>query len=337
MKGVLLAAGEGKRMRPLTFRRPKPLVPVVDRPMIEHIITGAAQAGVDDWLIVIGHLKEKMVACLGDGSRLGVRISYQVQEAPTGTGAAALLAEEFVAGQSFFLSWGDIMVPARNYAHVVEAWREEQPYMVLSVNRIDDPWAGAAVYVENDRVTRIIEKPPRGTSTTNYNNAGVFVYPAGIFDYLRRVQPSARGERELPDAIQMLLHEGKRVRAVEMEGYWSDVASPQAAIELSGAMIYDREPSGLLIHPTATVSPEARLTAPVAIGPHCRVGVAQIGPNVCLLEGAQVEDGAVLTNCMVYAGAEVGGAARLEYAIAEEGTRVCGPLIGEPEAVAVEA
>jgi NDP-sugar pyrophosphorylase family protein len=181
LKGVILAAGLGTRMRPLTCRRPKPLVPVLDRPMIEHIVLGAVDVGVTELLIVVGYRGEMVEATLGHGERFGIPIRYEAQETQAGTGDAALIAEEFAGGEPFFLSWGDIVVSRRNYARLRQAWEEALPDLLLTVNEVPDPYEGAAVYVEDGRVTRIIEKPPKGTSTTNYNNSGIFILPPEIF------------------------------------------------------------------------------------------------------------------------------------------------------------
>ena len=119
-KAVILAAGVGTRMRPLTLRRPKPLVPVAGRPLIENIIGGLAAGGFTEIGLVVGYMQDLIRERLGDGRRLGARIEYIVQEEPAGTGAATLLAEEFVDGQRFFLGWGDIMVPPKSYREIAE-------------------------------------------------------------------------------------------------------------------------------------------------------------------------------------------------------------------------
>jgi NDP-sugar pyrophosphorylase family protein len=132
-----------------------------------------------------------------------------------------------------------------------------------------------------------------------------------------------------------MLGEGQRVRAVVIEGFWSDVASPQAALELNGAMILDRQPDGLLISPSARIAPGARLVPPVYIGPDCEVGAAEVGPDVCLLEGARVADGARLSRCMLYATASVPAPVQVEMAVLEEGQQARADLVGASEAVAV--
>jgi UDP-N-acetylglucosamine diphosphorylase / glucose-1-phosphate thymidylyltransferase / UDP-N-acetylgalactosamine diphosphorylase / glucosamine-1-phosphate N-acetyltransferase / galactosamine-1-phosphate N-acetyltransferase len=319
LKGVILAAGKGTRMLPLTQRRPKPLVPVLDRPMIEHIICGARDAGFDHLCLVIGHLGEMIRDHLGDGSSLGVRLEYVWQEVAGGTGAATLLAEEFIGGDPFFLSWGDIIVGPQTYQNVARAWHEEHPQAVLSLNYVDDPWEGAAVYVEDGYITRIVEKPPVGTSTTNYNNAGIFIFGAEILDILKETPDSKRGEKEVPDAIQTLLGQGARIRGLEVEGYWSDVARPATVLRLSSTLINHRCASGVLVDETAEIAPGAELVAPVYIGPGCRVGNAVVGPDVALMGATSVGDGARLSRSMSFGEACLGAGSQMCEAIIEEG------------------
>jgi UDP-N-acetylglucosamine diphosphorylase / glucose-1-phosphate thymidylyltransferase / UDP-N-acetylgalactosamine diphosphorylase / glucosamine-1-phosphate N-acetyltransferase / galactosamine-1-phosphate N-acetyltransferase len=331
VKGVILAAGKGTRMLPLTERRPKPLVPVLDRPMLEHIILGVRDAGVTDLLLIVAYLGEMIQAHFGDGSRFGVNISYCWQEGPAGTGAATLLAEEFVGDEPFFLCWGDIIVGPETYRNVTRVWREELPRAVLSVNWVEDPWEGAAVYVREGLVERIVEKPPRGTAQTHYNNAGIFVFGSEIFGILRELPLSPRGEIEMPDAVQRLMASGAAIGAVEVEGYWSDVARPGSVLSLNEAIIRHRTPGGLIVDEAASVSPAAALTAPVYIGPGCRTGAAAVGPNAVLVSDVTVADGALLREAMCLGRNAIGAGCAVRSAILEEdvglppGLQVCGP------------
>ncbi|HJN18675.1 MAG TPA: sugar phosphate nucleotidyltransferase [Armatimonadota bacterium] len=324
LKGVILAAGMGTRMRPLTYRRPKPLVPVLDRPMIEHIIDGAADAGVTELLVIIGYRADMIKETLGDGERFGLRIEYELQEKPAGTGDATLLAEDFIAGEPFFLSWGDIIVSRRNYARIGEIWRDEKPEMLLTLNVVDDPYEGAAVYVEDNRVVKIIEKPPKGTSTTNYNNAGIFIMPPEILPATKETGLSERGERELPEAIQLLLTRGARIRGVPIEGCWSDVARPAEVIQNNNALLTEGEIDGGAIHAATAITSEGVAThAPyiLADGAAAEEGVI-IGPGAHVLQGAKVGAGARIEHSLILAGATVGEGSVLEWAVVEEGHAV---------------
>lgn len=319
LKGVILAAGKGTRMLPLTERRPKPLVPVLDRPMIEHIITGARDAGVDHIALVVGYLGQMIREAYGDGSKLGVRLEYIWQEVPRGTGAGTLLAADFVGDEPFFLSWGDIMVAPETYTNVVRVWVEEQPEAILSLNWVEDPWEGAAVYVDDGGyIERILEKPPQGTSTTHYNNAGIFLLRPEIMEILRGVGESERGEVEFPDAVQALLRQGQRIRGLEVIGYWSDVARPSTLLELNGAMIRHRSADGIMVSDKARVSSQCRLVPPVYIGAGCQVGRADLGPGVTLGPDTVVADGAQLDNVVTFGANRIGAGSVLRHAILEE-------------------
>lgn len=242
MQAVLLAAGRGTRMGALTDACPKPLLMVAGRPIIEHIVAGFADAGVREVVVVTGYRGAQIEAALGDGGRLGVRIVYRHQQRAEGTARALLLARDALALASFALSWGDILVQPGLYTALVRRFRNHPCDALVAINAVDDPWAGAAVYVEADqRVTRIIEKPPRGSSTTRWNCAGVFVFDPVILDYATRVPRSSRGEYELPQAIAAMVADGRAVFSHPIDGYWSDVGTPadlqRAQVEFPAASV----------------------------------------------------------------------------------------------------
>lgn len=337
MKGVILAAGKGTRMLPLTERRPKPLVPVLDRPMLEHIVIGVRDAGIEDILLIVGYKGEMIRSHFGDGSRLGVNIQYREQDGPAGTGAATLLAEEFAGGEPVFVCWGDIIVGPETYTRITRVWREQHPRAILSVNWVDDPWEGAAVYVRDGLVERIEEKPPRGTAQTHYNNAGIFIFGPEIFGILRELPYSPRGEIEMPDAVQRLMASGAGIRAVEVSGYWSDVARPSSVLALNEVMIRHRASDGLMVHPQASLVGNPTLVPPVYVGPGCNVVSATVGPNAVLVRDVTVAEGAVVQGAMCFGRNTIGQGGTVRGAILEEDV-VLPPgwaLLGPDEAPAV--
>lgn len=224
---VVLAAGRGTRMGALTAATPKPLLAVAGQPIIARVLRGLARGGVRQAVVVTGYLGEQIEAALGDGHALGLSLTYRRQERPDGTARALLLAADLIAGAPFAVSWGDILVPTAFYGELLAAWAERPCDAQLAVNAVDDPWRGAAVYVDADwRVERIEEKPPRGTSTTGWNNAGIMAFAPVALDYARRLAPSPRGEYELPQAVAQMVRDGRAVRAVPVRGPWSDVGTP---------------------------------------------------------------------------------------------------------------
>lgn len=229
-QAVLLAAGRGTRLGDLTRDTPKPLLEVGGQPIIFRIIEGLAEAGVRDVTVVTGHMAEVLEASLGDGGRWGVTVRCVRQERLDGTARAAVLARPFLRDRPFFVGWGDIVVEAINYARVIEG--AEQTGASIAVNDVEDPWSGGAVYVDGDmRVLRIVEKPPKGTSTTRWNNAGLAVLPPAIWEQVDRLQPSARGEYELPQAIAAFVESGHPLAAVSIDGPWFDIGTPENLAE----------------------------------------------------------------------------------------------------------
>jgi dTDP-glucose pyrophosphorylase len=223
-------------MGDLTATTPKPLLRLRGRPIIEHILLGVGAAGIRDVVIVTGYLGEHIRAHLGDGGRFGCRLSYRRQAVADGTARALQLARDALDERPFVLSWGDVVIDPADYRALLPEFQRQPCDVLLTVNAVEDPWRGAAVYVDaNWRVTQLIEKPPRGSSHTPWNNAGIFVLTPGIFADIERLPRSPRGEYELPQAVAAVLARGGLVRALPLRGFWSDLGTPEdlAAAERS--------------------------------------------------------------------------------------------------------
>jgi UDP-N-acetylglucosamine diphosphorylase / glucose-1-phosphate thymidylyltransferase / UDP-N-acetylgalactosamine diphosphorylase / glucosamine-1-phosphate N-acetyltransferase / galactosamine-1-phosphate N-acetyltransferase len=229
VKAVVLAAGRGTRMKDLSKDRPKHLIPVEGKPVLEHVILRLKEAGIDGVTLVIGHLGEMIRGHFGDGSRLGIGIEYAVQDQPTGTGSALHAARELASEGPFLMCFGDVLTSAETYARMLCEF-EEAPCEALSLlNWVDDPYRGAAVYLdESGKIVRQVEKPPQGTSTTHWNQAGIFVFDPIVFEYTARLTPSARGEYELTAAVEAMVLDGRNVRGCAVtEVAWCDVGTPE--------------------------------------------------------------------------------------------------------------
>lgn len=225
---VILAAGRGTRMGPLTANVPKPLLALRGRPVIEHILTGLHAAGIREAVVVTGYLAEQIERHLGSGEALRIQLTYRRQARAEGTARALLLARDAIGDKPFLLSWGDIVIKPGQYAALLDDYQRAPCDALLAVNATEDPWQGAAVYVDEDwRVTSLVEKPPRGSSRTPWNNAGIFVLAPLVLDYAGRLSPSARGEYELPQAIAAMIADGHDVRAYPVRGFWSDLGRPE--------------------------------------------------------------------------------------------------------------
>jgi dTDP-glucose pyrophosphorylase len=223
-RAVILAAGRGTRMGDMTSGIPKPMLQVHGRPILEHILEGFTSVGVEQFLIVVGYRREAIEQHFRN-SRFA--IEFRVQDPVDGTGSAARLARDFASADPFLFSFGDILCNPSAYARCAQVLTGYPATMaVIGVKDVDDPWRGAAVYVENGVIRRIVEKPPAGTSTTRWNSAGLYAMRPVVFSYLDRLRPSPRGEYELTSIFEMMLADKLELRISAIEGAWRDIGYP---------------------------------------------------------------------------------------------------------------
>jgi NDP-sugar pyrophosphorylase family protein len=209
----------------MTGEIPKPMLPVRGRPMLEHILERLAEVGVQRFFLVAGYQYQTIEEYF---SKWPLPVEICVQDPVDGTGSAARLARTFASGEPFLLTYGDILCDAAEYRRCAGVLQQNEAVAAaIAVNAVDDPWQGGAVYEERGRIQRIIEKPPKGTSTTHWNNAGVYGFQPVIFDYLDLLRPSPRGEYELTSAFAMMLNDGLDLRISPVEGNWRDVGRPE--------------------------------------------------------------------------------------------------------------
>ena len=230
MKAVLLAAGIGKRLKPLTDHTPKPLIPLCGKPILEWILSSLKQAGVTGVAIITGHLAEKLETYFGTGSGYGLEIAYFRQEIRDGTARAVLPARDFIGNAPFFLGYGDIFVAVENYTHLFQLHHEHPVDSVLSGWEIADPSQCGALKTADGKLLDIVEKPAPGTAPSNLINAGMMILQPQIFHYIDQVKPSPRGEYELTDALVMLSRSSV-VHVLELTRFWSDIGTKEKLLE----------------------------------------------------------------------------------------------------------
>ncbi len=227
-QAVILAAGRGTRMGNMTEEIPKPMLPIQGRPMLEHILERLHKSGISRFLIVIGYHGETIRRHFEKTKPSGFEIEFSWQNPVNGTGSGALLAREFARQEPFLLSFGDILCDPAEYVRSNRILSDDPGTAgTVAVKAVGDPWQGAAVYEEQGRITRIVEKPPRGSSTTRWNSAGFYSFRPVIFDYLSRLRPSSRGEYELTSGLDSMLADGLDLHISPIEGPWRDVGRPE--------------------------------------------------------------------------------------------------------------
>ena len=289
MQCVVLAAGEGKRMRPLTARRPKVMLPIANRPMIEHLITAARDAGITGFILVVGYCEREIRNHFGDGSGLGVKITYVTQRRQLGT-ADALRAASGMVNDRFLLLNGDMILRSDDIRSLC---RMEAPCM--GIHETDHPQDYGVVTVEADQITGLEEKSEEPKS--NLINAGAYIFDPDIFDLLSGVGVSERGEFELTDALASYIEEG-RLRGYLLD-YWLDLGHPwdllDANAEILSSMHHEKhgviEP-GCSVPETVSIGRGTVIRAGTYIEGSCIIGEnCVIGPHAYIRGSTAIGDG----------------------------------------------
>jgi dTDP-glucose pyrophosphorylase len=237
-KAVLLAAGRGTRMREMTADLPKPMLEVRGKPVLQHIVEGLRDAGVTDFLIIVGYRAEAVQNFFGDGSRYKIGIQYATQTVQDGTGRVVELAKNFVAGAPFVLGYGDILVAPENYKRIVDLPTSVEG--LISVTRGEDVSKGGAVFVNEQMELVDLREKSDGWSGLSehaepWYNAGLYAFGPAIFGFTSKLKPSPRGEYELTDAIREFAQSGRKVQALELTGNWADVRDPETLARLNAS------------------------------------------------------------------------------------------------------
>lgn len=335
---VVLAAGEGVRLRPLTHHRPKPMLPVVGAPILEHVFDELLHADVAEVTVVVGYKRERVQSHFGSAYR-GVPLHYEFQQRQLGTGHAVLTAERVVDGP-FLVVNGDQIVDRQIVTNVIETHESSDAVATLAVMRRPPNEEYGGVSVEDGIVEGFTDPPLDGDDVPL--NVGTYCFEPAIFEAIRRTTPRD-GEHSIVDAIAHLVDKGETVRAVETEGLWLDATYPWDVLDIAEEL-FDRSVHeirhGDPIADSALVHGDAIIREPTVVKPDCEVGPgAVVGPYVCLGENATVGSGAVLDRCVVDADVRIGQNATLVDSVLGRGVRI-GPgstVPGGPGDVRVDA
>jgi bifunctional UDP-N-acetylglucosamine pyrophosphorylase/glucosamine-1-phosphate N-acetyltransferase len=295
MECVVLAAGEGKRMRPLTAKRPKVMLPLANRPMMEHLVLAARDAGITEFVFVVGYCEREIRGHFGDGSGFGIHIKYASQRQQRGTADALRSAHDLVTGP-FILLNGDMILKSTDIADLCKG---RAPCMSISTTA--HPGDYGAVMVENDLVTGLEEKSKY--PQTSLINAGAYLFSPDIFDAVDRVQTSSRGELELTDALFEYIVE-KKLKAHHLSS-WMDVGNPwdmlDANLILMGTLPSDIRGTveegvsilgTVIVGEGSVVKSGTYIEGPCIIGKNCR-----IGPHAFIRGATSIDDDCHIGHC----------------------------------------
>ena len=326
MKAVILAGGEGTRLRPLTLSAPKPVVPVVDRPFLRHQLDLLAGAGVSEVVFSVAYQPERVEAVFGDGTAFGIRIRYAVESTPLGTGGAVKNAEPLLDERTIVLN-GDVLMDL-DLASVVARHDAEKASATIVLTPVPNPSAYGLVETDAEgRVLRFLEKPKPEDIRTNNINAGVYILQTQV---LELIPPGVKYSIER-GFFPALLERGDRVLGPVHEGYWIDIGTPEKYLQVHRDILARRFPvaldgeesAGGWIHREARVDDDAITEAPFYVGPGCHVaGGARIGPDTVLVGEVTVAEGAKIRDSVVWRGASIESDAEVEESLIGPGVRI---------------
>ena len=260
MKAVILAAGEGQRLRPLTYTRPKHMIPVAGKPILEYLINALKESGIEEILIVVNYGADAIREYFGDGSGYGAKIEYIYQKEISGTAGAILSAREYVNGP-FLAVNGDILVSPDAIKLVMDKFNMGGSAVVLAAVRVSRPEEFGVLKVKDEELIDIMEKPATDIPS-NLVNAGIYAFSPDIFDYIGRTRVTEGGELEITYSIRLMVNENRRVSVVEMSGEkWLDIGRPWDLLEANARILCQIKPSIL-----GEVEEGARIKGPVFVG-----------------------------------------------------------------------
>lgn len=308
MKGYILAAGEGLRMRPLTANIPKPLLPVAGRPFLEHNIMAMREAGVKDIILLVGWRAHRIREHFGDGREFGVRIEYIEQKERLGTAHAIGMVKDMVDGP-FLCLYGDIVVSKESIKGIIAHHRKVKG-SVMALTTVEDPRRYGSIIAEDGVVKGIIEKaevPPSNTI-----NAGAYVLEPDIFEAIAETRKSARGEYEITDSFKIMMARS-HLFAFNLQGEWIDVARPWDLLEANRILMSDLEPSvegeisdratilgSIRLGKGSRVLPGSYIQGPVTIGRDCEIGPnAYIRPSTSIGDGCKIGSAVEIKNSII--------------------------------------
>lgn len=319
MDAIVLVGGEGTRLRPLTYHTPKQMLPVVDRPMIEHVVGRLGAFGVTRAILSLGYRPDAFLEAYPDGELGGIELVYAIEPELLDTaGAVRYAANEAGVSETFLVINGDVLTDF-DVAELVEFHRAHEAVGSLHLTPVEDPSMFGVVPVDPEgRVTAFIEKPPAGEEPTNLINAGCYVLEPEVLD---RIETGRRVSIER-ETFPLLVAEGG-LYGLASEAYWLDTGTPAKFLEGSLDIL-----RGLR---TPSSAPRATEVAPGRYVCSSAVCEGEAGPATFLGEGAVVAEGAEVSECVIGPGAVVGAGAKVSRSMVMAGTQV------GPEAVVDES
>ena len=320
MKGIILHGGHGTRLRPLTHTGPKSLLPIANKPMSQYALEDFRNVGITDIGIIVGDVyPEKVKEYYGNGENFGVKITYIYQDKPKGISHAIKLCKDFVGNDKFIVYLGDNIL-RKGLVDYKNKFESSSTDALILLCKVDDPSKFGVAEIDSDSNTikKIIEKPSKPNSDLAV--IGVYFLTPKIFGIIDKLKPSARGELEITEALQLLMDENNSIQYETVTGWWKDTGTPEDILHANQLVLdsigkedqfvidKDAEIKGnIVIGKNTEISSDSCVNGPVIIGTNCKIGSnVTLGPNVSVgdnsvLENCKVENSILMENCKITA------------------------------------
>jgi len=315
MKALVLAGGSGTRLRPITHTSAKQLVPVANKPILFYGLEAIRDAGVTDVGIIVGETAAEIMAEVGDGSGLGISVTYIPQDAPRGLAHCVLIAQDFLGDDDFVMYLGDNFIIG-GIAELVAEFRDSDADAQILLTKVPNPSQfGVAELGPDGQVKSLVEKPADPKSDLAL--VGVYMFRPAVHEAVRAIAPSARGELEITDAIQWLVDNGKDVRPHLVTGYWKDTGRLEDMLECNRKVLESLEPA---VH--GTVDSESRIVGRVVVEEGASIVRSTVRGPAIIGRGTTVTDTYIGPFTAVYHSCTISNT-EIEHSIVLESTRIC--------------
>ena len=344
MKAVVMAGGEGTRLRPLTLNRPKPLVPVLNKPIAQHIIEHLREAGVSDIVVTLYYLAEEIEKYFGDGADLGVNLIYSIEDSPLGTAGAVKKAEKYLEDDTFIIMSGDALTDL-NVGKALEFHQRKNAEASLILQSVQNPLEFGVVMTGDDgKIIRFLEKPSWGEVFSDTVNTGMYLINPSVFSLMEQGKSYDWSQ----DIFPQMLQQDRPLFGYVMEEYWTDVGSLEeyrraqydmlnglTSLPISGRC--EGPNNNIWLGEGTEIEPGAILNGPLYVGANCRIKAGAsieaesvIGDNVIIEENARIEKAIVWDSVYVGRGAALNACTVCHNATLKDNVQVQeGAVIGD--------
>jgi len=339
-EAVILAGGIGKRLKPLTEHRPKPLIPIAGRPCIDYVIRSLVSANVKKIIITTSYLSDKVIKRIGDGAPYGAHILYSFEGTPMGTAGAVKKVEGFITGV-FIVASGDVLADV-DIAQLIAFHKEKGADVTLALTKVEDPTQFGIVELdESGRIKRFAEKPSKEEVFSNLINAGIYIISQKILAEIPFKEPFDFSKNLFPK----LLASGFALYGKVLEGLWRDIGHPQDLLQ-ANLDVVEREGAPLniegvkctgkvILGKETTIERGVRIVGPAYIGDKAHVGRGSLIDRACVYDRVVVDRGATVRRSIVLDGTKIGWQSEVDESVVgfnctiEEDVRLVRSILGD--------